>query len=54
MAKAYGTREHLNLYYLFQEDQAAHPMPAEQVERLRSYVLDAFARHIAVQETDPP
>ncbi len=54
MTQTHGTREHYNLYYLFAEDQAAHPMPADRAEHLRSLVIDSFSKCKAAQETDPP
>ena len=36
MNDAVEGRERLNLYYLFEKDKQAHPMPPERVEALRA------------------
>lgn len=36
-------REHFNLYYIFEEDKAAHPPDGEAVERLREKLLKMLA-----------
>ena len=49
-----SNREHYNLYYLFAEDQAAHPMPADRAEPLRRLVHDTFVKLSNAAEINPP
>lgn len=37
-------KKHNNLYYLFQQDQAAHPMPKEKVEQINALLWDIFSK----------
>lgn len=38
------SKEHCNLFYIFQKDHAAHPMPPHFLERLRHALADMFSR----------
>lgn len=37
------SKEHANLFYIFQRDHAAHPMPPHFVERLQQVLSDLFS-----------
>ena len=37
------SKEHANLFYIFQRDHAAHPMPPHFVEWLQQVLSDLFS-----------
>ena len=47
-------REHYHLYYLFETDKQAHPMPADAVERIRMLLFPSFVMLKPLSNADPP
>lgn len=47
-------REHNNLYYIFEADKKAHPMPPEKVEEIRKNILNNFSKTLKLSSNDIP
>ena len=47
-------REHHNLYYIFESDKEAHPMPPEKVEKVRKNILNNFSKTLKLSSHDIP
>ena len=47
-------REHHNLYYIFESDKEAHPMPPEKVEKVRKNILNDFSKTLKLSSHDIP
>jgi len=49
-----ANRSRLNLYYVFEADKAAHPMPTAAAERIRQKIFESFSKNIKPKENPVP
>ncbi len=42
MENSNNPREHHNLYYIFEADKNAHPLPLEMADEIRRKILEKF------------
>lgn len=47
-------REHSNLYYIFEADKKAHPLPLETVEKIRKNIIKNFPKNLKLSNNNNP